>query len=284
LEKAKPLRSNFEHALTQYTSNLQNWNDQNLNSFPSIKFGLETAIADLNRGGVGITHHSSFAEGKTKIKINGLIWMNSIQHMKEQVKAKVKAGFDTIKIKVGALDFEEELQLLKWIRAEFGFDYTLRLDANGAFSPQSALEKLHRLSEYQIHSIEQPIKQGQPDEMAQLCEKTPIPIALDEELIGIHHYEDKIKLLTQIKPQYIILKPTLIGGFADSKSWIKIAEQLGIGFWFTSALESNIGLNAICQMAAHYNTNFAQGLGTGGLYSNNFESRLRVEKGYIFCV
>lgn len=274
---------NFESELTRFTSNLDFWDDAKLNQFPSIKFGLETAILDLKSGGNQLITHPNFYAGNLKIPINGLIWMNEIEHMKLEIKSKVEQGFDTIKIKVGALDYEAELNFIKWFRNEFGAKFILRLDANGGFAPEQALEKLKRLSEFDIHSIEQPIKPKQWEKMADLIQNSPIPIALDEELIGIHYHDDIQMLLKTLKPHYLIIKPTLIGGIKASKTWIEEAQKLGIKFWFTSALESNIGLNAICQLAAeYYDPDFAQGLGTGSLYTNNIESKLKVEGRWIF--
>ena len=204
--------------------------------------------------------------------------MGSEAFMKQQISEKIKAGFSTLKLKIGAIDFETEILLLKSIRNEFSSEeIELRVDANGGFLPSEALEKLKRLSDLKIHSIEQPIKQGQIDEMAQLCAKTPIPIALDEELIGVFNVTEKQKMLQTIKPQYIILKPSLVGGFKGSVEWIQLASKQNIGWWITSALESNIGLNAIAQWTYTLNNNMPQGLGTGSLFTNNFESPLEVK-------
>jgi o-succinylbenzoate synthase len=198
--------------------------------------------------------------------------------MKAQIKDKIQQGFSCVKMKIGAINFEEELALLKFIRQEFSADdIELRVDANGAFSPEKALEKLKRLSDFDLHSIEQPIKQGQWQEMAELCESTPLPIALDEELIGFTDVTKRKELLLTIQPQYVILKPALVGGLSESKNWIDLAEEQHIGSWITSALESNIGLNAIAQYTYTLNPNMPQGLGTGSLFSNNFKSPLKVD-------
>lgn len=256
---------------------------QDLTGFPSIQFGLETALLDLKNGGKGIIFDNDFTNGKQKIAINGLIWMGDESFMQEQIEQKIAEGFTTIKLKIGAIDFESEIALLKSIRSRFSSEQiTLRVDANGAFSFEESLNKLAQLSELNIHSIEQPIKAGQWKEMSQLCSSTPLPIALDEELIGINLIEDKIKLLEVISPQYIILKPSLHGGIKGCKEWIKIAEKLNISWWMTSALESNVGLNAICQFTAEYNNNLPQGLGTGSLYVENTPTNLKVENGMIF--
>jgi len=250
--------------------------------FPSIQFGLEMAFRSLESHNMFDLFPSDFTEGKSFIPINGLIWMGSEAFMKQQIKEKIEVGFSCIKLKIGAIDFQTELNLLKSIRKEYSAsDIELRVDANGAFSMNDALEKLKCLSEYDLHSIEQPIKQGQPQEMARLCEDTPLPIALDEELIGVFSVTKKQKLLQTINPQYIILKPSLVGGFKGSDEWIKIAENLQIDWWITSALESNVGLNAIAQFTYTKHCNMFQGLGTGGLFTNNFPCPLQVKNGTL---
>lgn len=269
----------YEHQLELLKDNLA----INLDDWPSIKFGLETALLDLKNGGNGIIFDNDFTRGKVKIPINGLIWMGSETFMMEQIEDKLKAGFTTIKMKIGAIDFATEIKLLASIRKQFDSNMiTLRVDANGAFTPENAQVKLQKLAELEIHSIEQPIKQGQIDAMSKLCQSTPLDIALDEELIGVSTYTEKQKLLSSIKPQYIILKPSLHGGISGTKEWIEIAEAQNIPWWITSALESNIGLNAICQLTAEFENKLPQGLGTGSLYTNNIESDLVVENGFIF--
>ena len=250
--------------------------------FPSIQFGLEQAFLSLKSKDKFKLFPSDFTKGNQYIAINGLIWMGEKEFMKNQIKEKLKTGFSCIKMKIGAIDFDAEIELLKSIRKEFSSkEIELRVDANGAFNPKNALEKLKRLSELEIHSIEQPIKQGQIEEMADLCDKTPLPIALDEELIGVFSSKGKKNIITHINPQYIILKPSLIGGFAGSKEWIKLAEENESGWWITSALESNIGLNAIAQFAYTLQSSLPQGLGTGGLFTNNFDSPLKVNNGTL---
>lgn len=250
--------------------------------FPSIQFGLEQAFLSLEKEHPFVLFPSEFTQSQRAININGLIWMGDENFMKSQLKDKLAQGFDCIKMKIGAIDFETELQLLSSIRKEFSpQDIELRVDANGAFSPDEALEKLQRLSEFQMHSIEQPIKQGQFAEMANLCKKTPLPIALDEELIGVFDVTKKRELIQTIRPQYIILKPSLVGGFKGSQEWIDIAEKQQIGWWVTSALESNVGLNAISQWTYTLNNQMPQGLGTGSLFTNNFDSPLEVKNGYL---
>lgn len=251
-----------------------------LNDFPSLKFAFETAILGLETGGKQALFNTSFVEKNEGIRINGLIWMGDIDFMLDQIKAKLDAGFSCLKMKIGAIDFEQELSILKKIRDQFSVhDLELRVDANGAFSVPSALSTLEQLSKFDLHSIEQPIKQGQVEEMTSLCLNTPIPIALDEELIGV---TQKAELLDTIKPQYIILKPTLVGGFQSCNEWIQEANNLNMDWWITSALESNIGLNAIAQYASQFDLKIPQGLGTGSLYTNNIDSPLTIEGEYLF--
>jgi len=230
-----------------------------------------------------ILFKSDFTENQSGISINGLVWMGSKEEMLSQIKAKLKEGFRCLKMKIGAIDFENELQILQTIRKEFtATEVELRVDANGAFSCEEALEKLKRLAELDIHSIEQPIRAGQVHEMAALVEKSPVPIALDEELIGIFSLEKKKQLLQTINPAYIILKPTLTGGFDGTNEWIELIENEGGKWWITSALESNIGLNAIAQFTYMKKNTMPQGLGTGQLYSNNFNSPLKIAAGKLF--
>ncbi len=250
--------------------------------FPSIQFGLEQAFLSLESDNSFELFPSSFTKGKESIAINGLIWMGDKSFMQQQIKDKLQQGFTTIKMKIGAIDFDTEINLLKSIRNQFSSkEITLRVDANGGFRPKDALEKLKRLSDLEIHSIEQPIKQGQWQEMASLCEKTPLPIALDEELIRVFSTEEKERCIETIKPQYIILKPSLVGGFKGSNEWIAIAKKHNADNWITSALESNVGLNAIAQYTHTLNNPLPQGLGTGSLFTNNFESPLEVLKGRL---
>tara|TARA_R110000868_G_scaffold299242_3_gene559489 strand:- start:6157 stop:7194 length:1038 start_codon:yes stop_codon:yes gene_type:complete len=255
---------------------------QTLSEFPSIQFGLEMALKSLEAENQFELFPSEFTKGNKSIPINGLIWMGTERFMRQQIKDKIEAGFKCIKMKIGALNFQTEIELLKSIRKEFSSkDIELRVDANGAFSASEALEKLKIVSEFDLHSIEQPIKQGQIAEMSKLCKKTPLPIALDEELIGVFSIENKQELLQIIKPQYIILKPSLVGGFQGSDAWMDLAEQHKIGWWITSALESNVGLNAIAQYTYTKQNKLPQGLGTGGLFTNNIESPLEVKNGLL---
>ena len=246
-----------------------------LKHFPSIWFGFEQAVLNLEHG-EDLYFPSDFTAGKSSIKINGLIWMGDAAFMEEQIEDKLKEGFDCLKLKIGT-DWNSEKRILQELRKKFPANQLeLRVDANGGFSFNEAKTVLDELHALQIHSIEQPIKAGNWENMHQLCSGTPTPIALDEELIGIVDYAEKKKLLEEIRPQYIILKPSLIGGFAGSNEWISLAEGLGIGWWITSALESNIGLNAIAQYTFTKKPQIPQGLGTGGLFTNNFETRLKL--------
>jgi o-succinylbenzoate synthase len=249
--------------------------------YPSIQFGLETALLDLQHGGKRMIFDNGFVKGE-RISINGLIWMGDIDFMMDQINKKVAQGFRCLKLKVGGLDFDRECDILDYVRKRyFRDDITLRLDANGAFKADDVLYKLEELARFRIHSIEQPIRPGLP-EMEELCRKSPVPVAFDEELIGISRPAGKRKLLETLKPQFIVLKPTLHGGFAGCDEWISIAESLNIGWWITSALESSVGLNAICQFAANYHPSLPQGLGTGAIYSDNIASPLTVQEGSIF--
>ena len=257
---------------------------ERLRPYPSILFGLETAFRHFERGTASLWD-TPFSRGEQGIPINGLIWMGSYTQMLAQIEAKMQAGFRCIKLKIGAINFEEELSLLKMIRRHFSAkEIELRVDANGAFSPAEALEKLKRLSELDLHSIEQPIRAGQWDSMARLSQLSPLPIALDEELIGVHSTSRKKELLETIHPQYIILKPSLHGGLWGSQEWIAAASQLGIGWWITSALESNIGLNAIAQWCATLHNPLPQGLGTGALFTDNIPMPLEVRGDELWVI
>ncbi len=276
----------FEKKLIWLCDNIEKgkvflWNE--LRSFPSIQFGLEQAFLSLGSKNPFVLFPSDFTRNEAPIPINGLIWMGEREFMMEQIQQKLEEGFACIKMKIGAIDFKAEISLLEAIRLKYPRDQIeLRVDANGAFRPEEAIGKLQVLSTFDLHSIEQPIKQGNRKEMKSLCENTPLPIALDEELIGVVHITQKEELLQTIKPQYIILKPSLVGGFKGSSEWITIADNLGIGWWITSALESNIGLNAIAQWTYTLQNPMPQGLGTGGLFSNNFDCPLQVKNGYIY--
>lgn len=257
----------------QLLSQLQDW--------PSIRFGVEQAFLSLRSSNPFTLFDSEFVRGKNSIAINGLVWMGEISFMRDQIHEKINSGFNCIKLKIGALDFGKELKLISELRSNFE-NIEIRVDANGAFNETEALEKLNRLAEFDLHSIEQPIKQGNISAMHKLCVNSSLPIALDEELIGINTLEEKQNLLEAIKPQFIILKPSLLGGFASCDEWIALAESNKIGWWVTSALESNIGLNAIAQFVAVRKTTMPQGLGTGGLFTNNIPSPLVVRNGALY--
>lgn len=269
----------YEEKLTWLCENINQdsaYLKKELLHFPSIWFGYEQAILNVKHG-ENLYFPSDFTEGKSSIKINGLIWMGNVDFMQTQIEEKLELGFDCIKLKIG-VDWNSEKEILRKLREKFPKEQLeLRVDANGGFTFEEAKIVLKELYELGIHSIEQPIKAGNLEEMKLLCATTPTPIALDEELIGVVDFEEKRKLLEKIKPQYIILKPALIGGFSGTDEWISLAENLGIGWWITSALESNIGLNAIAQYTFSKGNNMPQGLGTGGLFTNNFESNLQLE-------
>jgi O-succinylbenzoate synthase len=250
--------------------------------FPSVQFAFETAFLAAQHQEDFLVYDTPFYRKQQPIAINGLVWMNEKETMLQEAIYKAQQGFDTIKFKVGALDFDEECRLLEAFRKQFNaFKTTIRLDANGAFLPDDALEKLRELSRFDIHSIEQPIKPKQWDTMQELCAKSTIDIALDEELIGVDIKADGQRMLQYIKPQHIILKPTLLGGLSNSEAWVKLAQQNDIGWWATSALESNIGLNAIAQWTSTQQLTLPQGLGTGSLYTNNITSPLVVSNGQL---
>lgn len=289
----------FEEVLRQYceklvfqwdpsvpdgTSQVLDWCANSISdAFPSIRFAFETALLDYIHGGKRMIFDTDFFKKEKEIPINGLIWMGDKDFMLQQIDQKLEQGFTCLKMKIGAIDFEQECKLLSYIRSRFSpSDITLRVDANGAFSPSDVLQKLERLASFELHSIEQPIAVGQWNEMAKLCEKSPLPVALDEELIGVYEIERREQLLQIIKPPYIILKPTLLGGMKDTAAWISLAEKYRIGWWITSALESNIGLNAIAQFTSTFDELMHQGLGTGQLFTNNIDSPLRVDNGHIF--
>lgn len=279
-------RPDYEEKLKWVCQNIALGKDyllNNLQDFPSIQFGVETAFLSLESTNTFELFPSNFTKNTDSIDINGLVWMGDKSFMQDQIEEKLKQGFSCIKLKIGAIHFEKELALLEFIRNKFSSDIIeIRVDANGAFTTTEALDKLTILSQYQLHSIEQPIKAGNAIAMQKLCSVSPLPIALDEELIGVFTKEQKENLLQTINPQYIILKPSLVGGFAGTSQWITLAEQYKIGWWITSALESNIGLNAIAQFTYLQNNKMPQGLGTGALYTNNINSPLEVHNGKLW--
>ncbi len=256
---------------------------ESLIEFPSIQFGVEMAFRSLDSSDPFLLFPSAFTTANDSITINGLVWMGDELYMKEQIEQKIQEGFNCIKLKIGAIDFDKELALLSFIRAHFtASQIEIRVDANGAFALDSALDKLNKLAVFELHSIEQPIKKGNFEAMEKLCQETPFPIALDEELIGVFDLKDKEDLLLKIKPQYIILKPSFVGGFRGTQEWITLAEKHNIQWWITSALESNVGLNAIAQWTYLLQNQMPQGLGTGALYTNNFDCPLTVAEGKLW--
>jgi len=278
-------RPDFEdrlHELCHLINENQNIPPDFLKEFPAIQMGYETALLSFNAINTFELFPSKFTRGEEDIPINGLVWMGDLTFMKEQISEKIAQGFRCIKLKIGALDFENEIELLKGIRSSFSKEkLILRVDANGAFQRSDIMDKLKKLSDLEIHSIEQPIAANQQELMREVCAITPLPIALDEELIGCFDKADRAALLDKIKPQYIILKPTLLGGFKSCEEWIELAEARSIGWWITSALESNLGLNAIAQWTYNLEPHSFQGLGTGGLFTNNIEAPLEVDSGYL---
>ena len=268
-------RPDYEQKLAEVCENIDRYaaRPSLLADWPSIRFAVETAVRDLSNGGRRIICPSPWTAGKETIVISGLVWMGDSNLMRERIATKLAEGFGCVKIKIGGINFDDEVGLLRFIRQEAP-GIQLRLDANGAFTPANALDRLNRLAEFDIHSLEQPIKAGQWTEMRNICQSSPIPIALDEELIGITTKARKEMMLDEIRPQFIVLKPTLTGGIESSEEWIRLAGERGCSWWVTSALESNIGLNAIAQWTATLDSKMAQGLGTGQLYDNNIPSPL----------
>ncbi len=274
---------NYEEILNQLIIDI-NENDNKLNldfsKYPSIKFGLETALLDLKNGGKKIIFKNFYSIGKQGISINGLIWMNSFETMLEEIKQKLKMGFTCLKLKIGSLDFDQEVKLIEYIHQNSNVD--IRLDANGAFKHDDVFEKLNILKSFRIHSIEQPVKAKQWDLMKDVINKSPLSIALDEELIGLNTEVEINLLFKELKPQFIVLKPNLLGGFIQTEKWIAAAEKNKINWWLTSALESNIGLNAISQFAANNQNKLPQGLGTGHLYTNNVMPFTLIKEGCLW--
>ena len=250
---------------------------------PALRFALETAVLDLGQGGRHQLYANAFAQGQASIPINGLVWMGDAAFMRAQIRQKLAAGYACLKVKIGSLDFATELALLAEIRAEAGPEQlVLRVDANGAFSPAEALGKLAQLARFGVHSIEQPVAAGQWSALAEVCRHSPIPVALDEELIGLTDPAQQEALLAAVQPAYVVLKPTLLGGHAATRHWIALAQAHGLGWWMTSALESNVGLNAVAQLTGEYDVaGFAQGLGTGQLYHNNVAAPLHIAQGAL---
>lgn len=272
----------YVYKLTEVLANIAIGRPTDLSKHSSIQFGLEQALLDFSNGCKGIYYPSDFTQGLKSIEINGLVWMGNFDTMIQRINAKIEEGFRCIKLKIGAIDWDKELEMIRVIRSIAPKNkLMIRVDANGGFSYNECERKLEQLAELGVQSIEQPIKSGNPEQMAKLCKETPVPIALDEELIGKGTTEEKLKTLEIIKPQYIILKPALCGGFSGATEWIELAEKNGIGWWITSALESNVGLNAIAQFASAINATGPQGLGTGALFTNNFITPISLNRDQI---
>ncbi len=268
--------------LCQDTSDWDRRLNDDLVDVPSVRFAVEQCLKDLAAGGTKTLFPSDFTLGRQAIPINGLVWMGDKATMKQRIREQFDGGYTTVKMKIGAIGVDDELELLKAVRKEYGpGDITLRVDANGAFTAMQAPEVLKRLADLHVHSIEQPVPPGQYEVMAELCADTPIPIALDEDLIGQNTHDAKVDLLDNLRPQYIVIKPSLVGGWAATQAWIDRAKARGIGWWITSALESSIGLNAIAQYTATLHVTMAQGLGTGRVYANNIPSPLFAEHGEL---
>lgn len=269
---------NYGYKLMELLANVALGRDTDLSRHSSIQLGLEEALRDYSGGCRHIYYPSNFTEGLSDIQINGLVWMGNFEEMIERIDEKVKDGFRCIKLKIGAIDWKNEVDMIEHIRYKYSdSDLQIRVDANGAFTMDNALARMKHLADLGVHSIEQPIRPGNDELMQFLCSVSPLPIALDESLIGISGKHRKEEMLSMIRPSYIILKPSLCGGFSGAEEWIDIAERLGVGWWVTSALESNVGLNAIAQWTATLHTAIAQGLGTGGLFTNNLECPLVLE-------
>lgn len=264
---------NYVWKLTELLANVAIGRPTDLTHHSSIQFGFEQALLDFSNGCRGIYYPSDFTLGKSSIEINGLVWMGNFEIMLERLKSKIQEGFKCVKLKIGAIDWDKEFELIQIIRDNFNQQQlTIRVDANGGFEYKDCMQKLEQLAKLEVHSIEQPIKSGKPDLMAILCKDTPVPIALDEELIGKGTFQQRSETLEKIRPQYIILKPALCGGFSGAAEWMELAEANNIGYWITSALESNVGLNAIAQFTASCNLRGPQGLGTGNLFTDNFST------------
>ncbi len=269
---------NYGYKLVELLANIALGTETDLSRYSSIVFGLEQALRDFAGGCRHVYYPSEFTQGTTSLEINGLVWMGSFDEMMRRIDEKVGQGFHCIKIKIGAIDWKKEVEMIEYIRKKYSdSSLEIRVDANGGFSMDNALPRLKQLADLGVHSIEQPIPAGVPELMAFLCQVSPLPIALDESLIGIHGKEAKSALLDEVNPAFIILKPSLCGGFSGAEEWIRLAEERGIGWWVTSALESNIGLNALAQWTATLGNPLPQGLGTGALYTNNFACPLRLD-------
>lgn len=272
----------YELKLMELVANVALGRATDLSRHSSIQFGLEQAIRDFTGGCHGIYYPSDFTSGTGEIEINGLVWMGSFEEMVMRLHQKIEEGYHCVKFKIGAIDWDKELRMIKIVREEFGPEQLMvRVDANGGFTPENALPRMQELYELGVHSIEQPIPPGNPAAMARICRESPLPVALDEELIGCGTYEEREHTAASIHPAFLILKPALCGGFSGAEDWIRIASDMGIGWWVTSALESNVGLNAIAQWTASMGVKGPQGLGTGELFLNNFTTPLTRHNAYL---
>lgn len=268
----------FFYKLMELQANVRLGRSTDLSHFPSLQFGFEQCIRDFTGGCNGIYYPSQFVAGIQSIQINGLVWMGNREEMMERMEKKLEEGFSCIKFKIGAIDWKSEIDMIETVRKRYNRDRVeIRVDANGAFDMDHALPRLKHLADLGVHSIEQPIKAGQPLMMQFLCQVSPLPIALDEELIGKFSMEEKARTLDAIHPRYIVIKPTLTGGYSGAEEWIKLAEERNIGWWITSSLESNIGLNALAQWTATLGNKMPQGLGTGALFTNNLDAPINLE-------
>ena len=282
---SKEFPADVKLKLTELCERTDNWAQRmitDLVDVPSVRFAVEQCLRDLDAGGTKTLFPSEFTLGRSGIPINGLVWMGDKSTMKQRIREQIEGGCSTVKMKIGAIGLDDELALLKGVRQEYNAsDITLRVDANGAFNAQQAPDVLKRLAELEVHSIEQPVPPGLFEVMEELCATTPVPIALDEDLIGLNTRDAKVDLLDNVKPHWIVIKPSLVGGWGATHEWIELAKARGIGWWITSALESSIGLNAVAQFTATLNVSIAQGLGTGKVYTNNIPSPLLAEKGLL---
>jgi L-alanine-DL-glutamate epimerase-like enolase superfamily enzyme len=282
---SKEFPADVKTKLIELCANTGDWQRRlttDLVEVPSVRFAVEQCLRDLSVSGTKELFPSAFTLGQRPIPINGLVWMGDKATMKQRIREQIEKGFTTVKMKIGAIGIDDELELLRDVRSAFSAsDITLRVDANGAFAAGDAMRVLERLADLQVHSIEQPVHAGLYEVMAELCAGSPLPIALDEDLIGLNTRDAKVDLLDNVRPKYIVIKPSLVGGWAATQEWIDLAKARNIGWWITSALESSIGLNAIAQYTATLNVNMAQGLGTGNVYTNNIASPLLAERGAL---
>lgn len=268
--------SSYEYKIMELMANVAIGKATDLSRYSSLQFGLEQAIWDFSSGCRGCYFDSDFLSDKSSIEINGLVWMNDFETMLSEAHEKIEKGFKCIKFKIGAIDWDKELSMLRSIR-KLDDSLEIRVDANGGLQHDILWRQLDELAELNVQSIEQPVPKGNIELMARICKESKVPVALDEELIGVYGIEEKRKLVRSIKPAYLVLKPALCGGFSGAEEWIGVGSEEGVGFWVTSALESNVGLDAIAQWTALHNSGMAQGLGTGSLYVNNFETPLYLE-------